>query len=98
MRWRYYIDKAKKLEQKLQDLQGEIYSFTSEMEDINRDDWGDLSTSSGFELDEAKARMNELWKNIEEAYLQHPTHYKFLTRQHQDSIPVASHSCTATNK
>ncbi len=88
MKWRYYIDRAKRLEQKLHDLQFEIYSFSSELKDEGLKNYAALAGASGFELDAAHQKMNELMKDIEGDYSKDHTEYvtKYFKKPQSETV------------
>lgn len=68
MKARYFINRAKKLEQKLHDLQANIYDLSSELKDSHLINFAELATESGFELDVSHQKMNELWTQMGNAF------------------------------
>ncbi len=68
MKARSYVNKAKRLEKKLHDLQGLIYDFSSELEDNGLAALSELASESGLELDTAHIKMKEIWQQIESAF------------------------------
>ena len=53
-----------KLENQLWNLQSKLYDLQSEFESINEDEIAEYIGMSGFELDEAKNKLNEAISNI----------------------------------
>lgn len=68
MKARYLVNKGKRLEQKLHDLQFLIYAFAGELEDLRLNNFSELASESGFELDVSHSKMKELWEGIEQAF------------------------------
>lgn len=65
---RYFVTKGKRLEQKLHNIQSEIYNLSSELEDAGQPGYAETVTDSGFELDVAHSKMKEFWTKFENAY------------------------------
>lgn len=65
---RQLVNKAKRLERRLRNLQFDIYNFSSELEDLGLKKSEELASESGFELDESQRKMNDLWRDLENAY------------------------------
>ncbi len=76
MRWRYLIDKAKKLENRLIVLKNEIDSFADELKTENKV-YQSMAAETAQELYGSMHKMKELCDQIENDYMIHPTHYKF---------------------
>lgn len=68
MKARELVNKAKRLESRLQDLQFDIYIFSSELKDLNLTGLAEKVTEAGFELDVSHSNMKDVWKEIEAAY------------------------------
>lgn len=68
MKARYLVNKGKRLENQLYKLQGLIYDFSSELDDLGLNKFSELATESGFELDVSHSKMKELWEEIENMY------------------------------
>lgn len=68
MKARYFVNKAKALEKRLHRLQSNIYDLSSELEDSSLVAESETASESGFELDVAQQKMNDLWTNLENAY------------------------------
>lgn len=68
MKARYIVNKAKRLENRLRNLQFDIYNFQSELEDLGLQSHAELAGESGFELDVSKDKMKDLWEGCESAF------------------------------
>lgn len=68
MKARYFVNKAKKIEQRLRDLQFDLYNFDDELKDAGLSALADKVTEAGFELDVSHSNMQRVWQEIENAY------------------------------
>lgn len=68
MKARYIVNKAKRFEEKLRNLQFEIYSFQTELKDFGLTSFAELTGESGFELDVSQDKMKDVWQGVENAF------------------------------
>jgi hypothetical protein len=68
MKARYLVNKAKRLEKRLHDLQFDLYSFQNELDEVGLTGHAEQARDAAFELDASHYGIKDLWQDIEAAY------------------------------